>query len=81
MSQHDPEREILVFAQLLEAFARYWDFKPRACRPYRTRTKGKDERGVAHVKKNAIAGREFESWAELKTHLVHRTRIARRWVH
>ena len=59
VSQHDPEREILVFAQRLEDFARYWGFKPRACRPYRARTKGKDERGVAYVKRNAIAGREF----------------------
>jgi len=74
VSQHDPEREILVFAERLEKFAQYWEFKPRACRPYRARTKGKDERGVAYVKKNAIAGREFGSWAELEAHLVRWTR-------
>ncbi len=74
VSQHDPEREILVFAERLETFARYWDFKPGACRPYRARTKGKDERGVAYVKRNAIAGREFASWAELEAHLVRWTR-------
>jgi transposase len=74
VSQHDPERQILVFAQRLEAFARYWEFRPRACRPYRARTKGKDERGVAYVKNNAIAGREFGSWAELEAHLVRWTR-------
>lgn len=72
--EHDPEREILVFNKRLEDFARYWEFKPRACRPYRARTKGKDERGVAYVKKNAIAGREFASWAELEAHLVRWTR-------
>ena len=33
VSQHDPERQILVFAQRLEEFASYWGFKPRACRP------------------------------------------------
>ena len=74
VSQHDPERNILIFAQRLEEFARYWGFKPRACRPYRARTKGKDERGVAYVKRNAIAGREFSSWAELEAHLVRWTR-------
>ncbi|WP_222934191.1 IS21 family transposase [Cyanobium sp. NS01] len=74
VSQHDPEREILVFAQRLDDFARYWDFKPRACRPYRARTKGKDERGVAYVKKNAMAGREFGSWEALEAHLVRWTR-------
>ena len=70
VSQHDPERQILVFAQRLEQFASYWGFKPRACRPYRARTKGKDERGVAYVKRNAMAGREFSSWAQLEAHLV-----------
>jgi transposase len=74
VSQHDPEREILVFAQRLEEFARYWGFWPRACRPYRARTKGKDERGVAYVKRNAIAGREFSNWAEFEAHLVRWTR-------
>ena len=33
------------------------------------RTKGKDERGVGYVKKNAIAGRRFESWPALEAHL------------
>jgi hypothetical protein len=31
---------------------------------------GKDERGLAYVKKNAIAGRQFSSWEELEAHLV-----------
>ena len=47
----------------------YWDFGPRACAPYRTRTKGKDERGVGYVKGNAIAGHPFISWAALEAHL------------
>ena len=57
----------------LHAFARYWGFTPRACAPYRARTKGKDERGVGYVKRNAIAGRRFESWAAFEAHL-------RRWM-
>ena len=44
-------------------------FPPRACAPYRARTKGKDERGVGYVKKNAIAGPRFASWAALEAHL------------
>ena len=51
------------------AFARYWGFRPRACAPYRARTKGKDERGVGYVKRNAIAGHGFDSWAALEAHL------------
>ena len=53
----------------LHAFARYWGFRPRACAPYRARTKGKDERGVGYVKHNAIAGHVFASWAALEAHL------------
>jgi transposase len=74
VSEHDPEREILVFNERLEAFARYWDFQPRACRPYRARTKGKDERGVGYVKRNAVAGREFDSWEAFVAHLERWTR-------
>jgi len=42
---------------------------PRACAPYRARTKGKDERGVGYVKRNAIAGHRFASVDELHAHL------------
>jgi len=44
-------------------------FRPRACAPDRSRTKGKDELGVGYVKKNAIAGRHFESWSVLGSSL------------
>ena len=49
-------------------------FPVRACAPYRARTKGKDERGVGYVKRNAIAGRRFASWAALEAHLEAWTR-------
>jgi len=42
---------------------------PRACAPYRPRTKGKDERGVGYVKRNAIAGHRFDSVEALQAHL------------
>lgn len=57
------------FSAKLQAFARHWGFRPRACAPYRARTKGKDERGVGYVKRNAVAGRSFESWAAFEAHL------------
>lgn len=46
-----------------------WDVTPRACGPYRARTKGKTEAGVKYVKRNALAGRRFESFDALATHL------------
>ena len=69
VEHHDATTREVRFNGRLHAFARYWGFAPRACAPYRARTKGKDERGVGYVKKNAIAGRRFESWAALEVHL------------
>jgi transposase len=67
--QHDAATREVRFTERLLGFARYWGFRPRACAPYRARTKGKDERGVGYVKHNAIAGRRFDSWAALEGHL------------
>jgi len=51
------------------AFCRDWDVQPRACAPYRARTKGKVESGVKFVKRNALAGRSFTTFAALERHL------------
>jgi transposase len=66
---HDAATREVRFNERLHAFARYWRFHPRACAPYRARTKGKDERGVGYAKRNAIAGHAFISWAALEAHL------------
>jgi transposase len=69
VDHHDAATREVRFNDRLHAFARYWGFRPRACAPYRARTKGKDERGVGYVKHNAIAGHVFASWAALEAHL------------
>lgn len=51
------------------AFCRDWGVQPRACAPYRARTKGKTESGVKYVKRNALAGRPFDSFCALEQHL------------
>ncbi|RWA95055.1 MAG: IS21 family transposase [Mesorhizobium sp.] len=82
VEHHDATTREVRFNMRLHAFARYWGFTPRACAPYRARTKGKDERGVGYVKRNAIAGRRFENWAAFEAHLDRWTReIADRRVH
>ena len=53
----------------LIAFAKHWGFRPRACAPYRGRTKGKTESGVGYVKKNAIAGHSIATWEAFEAHL------------
>jgi transposase len=69
VTHHDPQTREVIFNERFLAFARYWGFIPRACAPYRARTKGKDESGVKYVKRNAIAGHSFASWEELQAHL------------
>jgi transposase len=82
VEHHDAGTREVVFNARFHAFARYWDVRPVACAPYRARTKGKDERGVGYVKRNAIAGRGFASWAALEAHLAWWMReVADRRVH
>lgn len=50
-------------------FCRDWAVQPRACAPYRARTKGKTEAGVKYVKRNGLAGQAFASFATLEQHL------------
>jgi hypothetical protein len=71
VTEHDAETRTVVFNAKLLAFARHWGFRPRACAPYRARTKGKTERGFMGTtsKRNAIAGRSFASWEAFEAHL------------
>lgn len=53
-------------------FAGHYGFTPRACRPYRARTKGKDERMVGYVKHNFfLRYRRFESLAQMNQLALH----------
>jgi transposase len=66
---HDVQTREVIFNDRFHAFCRYWGVTPRACAPYRARTKGKDERGVGYVKRNAVAGHRFDSLETLRGHL------------
>jgi transposase len=65
-----PMGEKAVFHPEFEAFCRHWGMIPRACQPFRARTKGKVESGVGYVKKNALGGLAFASDEALDEHLV-----------
>lgn len=51
------------------AFADYWGFEPRVCRPYRAQTKGKVESGVKYVKRNFMPGRRFADIVDFQEQL------------
>jgi transposase len=64
----EDEREIggklLENAEFMR-FAAHWDFRIRACRPYRARTKGKVERPIGYVRESFFYGRHFLNDADL----------------
>lgn len=71
----------VIFHPAYLAFCRDWDVQPRACAPYRARTKGKTEAGVKYVKRNGLADLDFESFAALERHLADWMVIADERVH
>ena len=52
-------------------FANHHDFRIRACRPYRARTKGKVERPVRYVRSSFFYGRTFTSDSDLNHQARH----------
>ena len=46
-------------------FAAHWNFRIRACRPYRAKTKGKVERPIGYVRESFFYGRHFLNDADL----------------
>lgn len=55
-----------IFNERFLDLAAHYGFTPRACRPYRARTKGKDERMVGYIKQHFfVRYRRFESWTHL----------------
>ncbi len=63
-----------VFAAGFRELGRHYGFVPRACRPYRARTKGKDESMVRYIKGHFfVRYRSFES-------LAHMNQLAEHWL-
>jgi transposase len=71
----------VLFQPAYLAFCRDWDVQPRACAPYRARTKGKTEAGVKYVKRNGLADLEFDSFAALEGHLADWMVVADERIH
>jgi transposase len=71
----------VLFQPAYLAFCRDWDVQPRACAPYRARTKGKTEAGVKYVKRNGLADLEFASFAALEGHLADWMVVADERIH
>ena len=72
--------ELVLNAEFLR-FAAHWGFQPRACRPYRARTKGKVERPIRYLRDSFFYGRTFlndEDLNEQASHWLEETANVRR---
>lgn len=58
-----------IWNPTFKAFADYWGFEPRVCRPYRAQTKGKVESGVKYLKRNFLPGRTFVDLVDFQAQL------------
>jgi transposase len=65
-----PSADGALWNPTFQAFAKYWGFTPRLCRPYRAQTKGKVESGVKYLKRNFLVGRAFVDDAHLGEELL-----------
>jgi transposase len=60
----------VVYNPSLLALARHYRFQPRACRPYRAKTKGKVERPFSYIRQDFFLGRSFRNLDDLNAQLI-----------
>jgi transposase len=60
----------IVYNRTLLDFAGHYRFHPKACRPYRAKTKGKVERPFRYIRQDFFLGRTFRNLDDLNAQLV-----------
>lgn len=65
----EPEPGHIVYNPLLIDFAAHHGYQPRACRPYRAKTKGKVERPYRYVRQDFFLARTFRNLEDLNAQL------------
>ena len=61
----DPDRRRIVYNAKLLDLAAHYGFVPKACKPYRAKTKGKVERPFRYVREDFFLARSFRSLDDL----------------
>jgi len=62
---------LVVYNRALVDLARHYGFQPRACRPYRPKTKGKVERPFRYIREDFFLGGSFRNLDDLNAQLRH----------
>ena len=66
-SREDPISGHIVYNPTLVGFAGHFGYLPKACQPYRAKTKGKVERPFRYVREDFFLGRHFCNLDDLNT--------------
>jgi transposase len=61
----------IVYNRALIDFASHYGFHPKACRPYRAKTKGKVERPFRYIREDFFLARSFRNLDNLNAQLAH----------
>ena len=61
----------IVYNRALIDFARHYGYQPKACRPYRAKTKGKVERPYRYIREDFFLARSFRNLDDLNAQLRH----------
>jgi transposase len=69
--REDTEGGHIVYNATLRAFAEHYGYQPRACRPYRAKTKGKVERPFRYVREDFFLGGCFRDLDDLNAQFRH----------
>lgn len=70
-SREDPQSGHIVYNPTLVAFARHYGYLPKACQPYRAKTKGKVERPFRYIREDFFLGRNFRNPDDLNSQFHH----------
>ena len=62
---------LVIYNRALLDLARHYGFQPRACRPYRAKTKGKVERPFRYIREDFFLGASFRNLDDLNAQLRH----------
>lgn len=65
----EDEQGHIIYNRSLLALAKHYGFYPRACRPYRAKTKGKVERPFSYIRKDFFLARSFRNLDDLNAQL------------
>jgi len=67
----ESEQRHVIYNAKLVALAQHYGFAPRACKPYRAKTKGKVERPFRYIRQDFFLARRFRNLGDLNAQLRH----------